>query len=162
MVRARRRRFWPRRLRALSLQSDRACAASYGRAVRALRSRETARRLRHADRAFDAERRIDTATLGPHARPRDRQPEPRRFRRVRYQPTSVEDFDLLMGKLDVEHDEFVFVDYGSGKGRVLMLAADVSVPADRRCRVLAAAWIAVARENIATLGERTPPGSRRW
>ncbi len=145
----RRRLLLPLRLLALSLRRK-GVRGTYGRAVRALKSREKARRLRIADRAFDAERRIDTA--GWVRTPDLVTDSPNRRFAVRYQPTSVEDFELLMGKLDIPHDEFVFVDYGSGKGRVLMLAAaypfqriigvEFSPPLDR-----------VARENIATLGE---------
>ena len=86
---------------------------------------------------------------------------PNRQFAVRYQPSSVEEFGRLMGKLDVDHREFVFVDYGSGKGRVLMLAADYpfkrivgvefSPPLDR-----------IARENIATLGADARPDRDRW
>ena len=114
-----------------------------------MKARQAARRLREADRAFDAERQIDTAAW---VRTPDLVTEsPNRRFAVRYQPSSVEEFSGLMAKLDVDHREFVFVDYGSGKGKVLMLAADLpfkrivgvefSPPLER-----------IARENIAMLG----------
>ena len=56
-----------------------------------------------------------------------------------------------MGKLDVDHREFSFVDYGSGKGRVLMLAA--AYPFRRILGVeFSESLDRVARDNIATLG----------
>jgi hypothetical protein len=120
-----------------------------GRAVRTLKTRERARRLRQADRAFDAERRVDTAAW---VRTPDLVTDsPNRRYAVRYQPSSVDDFDLLLGKLDVMHDEFVFVDYGSGKGRALMLAA--AYPFKRIIGVeFSPPLDDVARANIATLG----------
>jgi SAM-dependent methyltransferase len=75
-----------------------------------------------ADRAFDEEHHVDTAAW---VRVPDLGTDSPNLRfAVRYQPSSVDEFRLLMDKLDIDHSEFTFVDYGSGKGRVLLLAAE--------------------------------------
>lgn len=43
---------------------------------------------------------------------------------VRYQPTDAGLFGRIMQALDVELDGYEFIDFGSGKGRVLLLASD--------------------------------------
>jgi methyltransferase family protein len=111
--------------------------------------RNEMRRTARADRTFDKERGVDTATWV-------RVPEldtdsSNRKHAVRYQPSSVEEFTLLMDKLPVDCSDFTFVDYGSGKGRVLMLAA--AYPFRRILGVeFAESLNEVARQNIATLG----------
>ncbi len=42
---------------------------------------------------------------------------------VRYEPSSEESVKALIEQLDIEYERFSFVDYGSGKGRVLLVAA---------------------------------------
>lgn len=42
---------------------------------------------------------------------------------VRYTPTVPEVFQEMMGQLKIDHDRFTFIDYGAGKGRVLLMAA---------------------------------------
>ena len=114
-----------------------------------MKSRQAARRLREADRAFDAEQQVDTA--GWVRAPDLVTDSPNRRFAVRYQPSSVEEFGRLLGKVDLDHREFVFVDYGSGKGKVLMLAA--AYPFKRIVGVeFSPPLVQVARENIATLG----------
>ena len=122
---------------------------TYRRIIRAVRSRKTVRRQREADRAFDADRRVDTAdwVLAPDLVTASSN----RGFAVRYEPSNVEDFERLMAKLDVDHSEFVFVDYGSGKGKVLLLAA--AYPFKRIVGVeFSPPLVQVARENIAQLG----------
>jgi predicted RNA methylase len=128
---------------------QRGVRATVRRALRSVKSRQAARRLREADRAFDAERRIDTAAW---VRTPDLVTDsPNRQFAVRYQPSSAEEFGRLMGMLDVDHRDFVFVDYGSGKGKVLMLAA--AYPFKQIVGVeFSPPLVEVARENIATLG----------
>jgi hypothetical protein len=122
---------------------------SLRRVRRLVTSRRQARRLAQADRAFDAQRGVDTATW-VRVPELDTDSPNRRFA-VRYQPSSVEEFELLMGKLQVDHREFAFVDYGSGKGRVLMLAA--AYPFRRILGVeFSESLDRVAHENLATLG----------
>jgi SAM-dependent methyltransferase len=116
---------------------------------RIVTSRREARRTAQADRAFDAQRGVDTA-IWVRVPELDTDSPNRRFA-VRYQPSSLEEFELLMGKLKVDHREFSFVDYGSGKGRVLMLAA--AYPFRRVLGVeFSESLDRVARDNIATLG----------
>ena len=121
-----------------------------GLLIRSARSHTVARRRAASDRAFDAARSVDTAAW---VRRVDLVTDsPNRAHADRYQPSSVEEFEQLVDKLSVVPEEFVFVDYGSGKGRVLMLAADLgfkqvigvefSPPLHR-----------IAQANIATLGE---------
>jgi cyclopropane fatty-acyl-phospholipid synthase-like methyltransferase len=98
---------------------------------------------------FDEERGVDTATWVrvPELDTSSANVE----YAVRYEPSSVEEFHLLMDKLRVDHREFTFVDYGSGKGRVLMLAAEL--PFKRIVGVeFAESLDRIARQNIATLG----------
>jgi SAM-dependent methyltransferase len=42
---------------------------------------------------------------------------------LRYEPTPADVFQEMISKLPFDPKEFVFVDFGSGKGKVLMLAA---------------------------------------
>ena len=108
-----------------------------------------ARRKARADKAFDEERGVDTASWV-------RVPEldttsANVAHAVRYEPSSVEEFGLLMDKLELDHRDFTFVDYGSGKGRALMLAA--GFPFKRIVGVeFAESLNEIARRNVATLG----------
>lgn len=111
--------------------------------------RHAEKRKARADRRFDEERGVDTAAW---VRVPDLDTESsNRTYAVRYQPSSVDEFALLMGKLHVHHHDFTFVDYGSGKGRVLMLAA--AYPFKRIIGVeFAESLDRIAHRNIATLG----------
>jgi SAM-dependent methyltransferase len=116
---------------------------------RSARSLGAARRRTAADRAFDSDRNVDTA--GWVRRADLVTDSPNRDHAGRYQPSTVEEFELLMGKLDIDHEEFVFVDYGSGKGRVLLLAADL--PFKQIVGVeFSPPLHEIARANVATLG----------
>jgi SAM-dependent methyltransferase len=116
---------------------------------RSFRSHGAARERTAADRAFDAKRNVDTA--GWVRRADLVTDSANRAHAGRYQPSSVEEFELLMSKLDVDHEEFVFVDYGSGKGRVLMLAAEL--PFKQIVGVeFSPPLHEIARQNVATLG----------
>jgi SAM-dependent methyltransferase len=95
-----------------------------GRIRRLVATRSELRRSARKDRAFDEERGVETAAWV-------RAPEldtdsAARVHAASYQPTHVDEFELLMEKLhrQVDVSDFTFVDYGSGKGRVLILAAD--------------------------------------
>jgi hypothetical protein len=111
--------------------------------------RHAERRKARADKRFDDERGVDTATWV-------RVPEldtdsANREHAMRYQPSSVEEFSLLMGKLHVDHRDFTFIDYGSGKGRVLMLAA--AYPFKRIMGIeFAESLDRIAHRNITSLG----------
>ena len=41
---------------------------------------------------------------------------------TRYRPTPATIFHELMAALPIRHEEFTFIDFGSGKGKVLLLA----------------------------------------
>ena len=43
---------------------------------------------------------------------------------VRYEPTPVNALRSILKKLRIDHSEFTFIDYGSGKGRALLLASE--------------------------------------
>ncbi|HXY01937.1 MAG TPA: class I SAM-dependent methyltransferase [Terriglobales bacterium] len=77
------------------------------------------RRQRYGDVDFDWEHRVDTtsATVGWRNRFLGLLHSP-------YQPTDPALFHEMMDKLDIDFRRFVFVDIGSGKGRVLLMAAD--------------------------------------
>jgi hypothetical protein len=115
-----------------------------------LRIWRTERRRLRTDREYDAELHVDTAewVLVPDLHVDG----PNVEYATRYQPTSVADFKLLIDRLPIEHSEFAFVDYGSGKGRALLLAAQY--PFKRIVGVEFSAELdAIARGNIAALGE---------
>ncbi|MFY0610034.1 MAG: hypothetical protein JXQ99_00810 [Hyphomicrobiaceae bacterium] len=42
---------------------------------------------------------------------------------VEYNPTQAHEFLTALGRLDIDHRQYQFLDYGSGKGKVLLLAA---------------------------------------
>jgi len=46
-----------------------------------------------------------------------------RDRGIQYQPTPAKLFTKLIKGLSVRHEDYIFVDFGSGKGRVLLLAS---------------------------------------
>jgi predicted RNA methylase len=70
-----------------------------------------------------------------------------------YEPTPVESFRRMLARLPIRAEEFVFVDFGSGKGRALLLASALPfrrVVGVEICRELHE----VARSNIARLGRQ--------
>ena len=79
---------------------------------------------RHRSRAFDLRWGTDTTTLANLSALRvDRE---RARHGVRYQPSSGEALDWAVEAAGIEPARFAFVDYGSGKGRIAMLAATKS------------------------------------
>lgn len=107
------------------------------------------RRKARSDLAFDRKHGVETATWVRV--PELDTPSPNVEYAVRYEPSGVSEFGLLMRKLRIEHREFTFVDYGSGKGRVLMLAAEY--PFRRIIGVeFAESLHEISQENVATLG----------
>lgn len=70
---------------------------------------------------FDSEYGTDTATtvsVGALDIPNDKLEQANR-----YEAISPESFDRVVGELFLRHEEYVFVDIGSGKGRALLLAS---------------------------------------
>jgi SAM-dependent methyltransferase len=80
------------------------------------------RRQRHRDRDFDRANAVDTAGI-VHLGGLEIVSDNRELG-TRYQPTNPDVFRTLVEALPIDHREFAFVDYGSGKGRALMLAAE--------------------------------------
>jgi len=77
------------------------------------------RRQRYGDLDYDWDHRVDTtgATVGWRERLLG-------LFHSAYQPTDPVLFREMMGNLEIDFREFVFIDIGSGKGRVLLMAAD--------------------------------------
>jgi hypothetical protein len=84
------------------------------------------RRARAAERAtdatFDRTHNVDTAGKISPVAMHDIESENWMYS-VSYQPTRVELFERMIDASDIEPQRFSFIDYGSGKGRVLLLAA---------------------------------------
>src|SRR5271166_6630819 len=94
----------------------RGCALGWEFARDSLPSR---RRQRYGDVDYDWDHRVDTtsATVGWRDRLLGLLNSP-------YQPTDPALFHEMLESLNIDCREFVFVDIGSGKGRVLLMAAD--------------------------------------
>jgi SAM-dependent methyltransferase len=124
---------------------------SVARARRMLRERQALRREAAVGRAFDEERGIETTDwVRVPALDTD---SPNRELAVRYQPSSVDEVEHLLSKLPVDPAGFTFVDFGAGKGRVLLLAAERGF--ERVIGVeFSASLVEVAQKNVASLGER--------
>jgi SAM-dependent methyltransferase len=100
------------------------------------------RRRRYGDAEYDWDYRVDTtsATVGWRERLIGQ------FHSA-YQPTEPALFKEMMASLNIDFQEFTFIDIGSGKGRVLLMAADY--PFRRILGVeLLPALHRVARENL--------------
>jgi SAM-dependent methyltransferase len=70
---------------------------------------------------FDIEHDVDTGNL---VEQHDLDAGPNRIFAIHYEPTPVAQFRLMMAGIDVAHQEYTFIDFGSGKGRTLLLAAE--------------------------------------
>jgi len=77
---------------------------------------------RRSERAFDAGYAIDTAGI-VHLHTLDI-PSDHAEHGVRYEPTNPEWFRDLVDWLPIDYEDFVFVDFGAGKGRALVLASE--------------------------------------
>jgi hypothetical protein len=100
------------------------CVATFGRLVRLgaefLRDSTPARRRqRYGDVEYDWDHRVDTtgATVGWRDRLLGLFHSP-------YQPTEPALFHEMLASLQIDFREFTFIDVGSGKGRVLLMASD--------------------------------------
>lgn len=51
-------------------------------------------------------------------------PEEIRKNSVRYEPTRVWLFDQIFNNLSIAYDDYIFIDFGSGRGRVLLFASN--------------------------------------
>ncbi len=102
------------------------------------------RRRRYGDAEYDWDYRVDTtsATVGWRERLLGQ------FHSA-YQPTEPALFKEMMATLKIDFQEFTFIDIGSGKGRVLLMAADY--PFRRILGIeLFPALHRVAQENLRT------------
>lgn len=79
-------------------------------------------RARRHDREFDA--RFGVETSGIIELERLQVKSRNRSHGVRYEQTKPEAFATLMKPLRIRFEDFTFVDFGSGKGRALLLAAE--------------------------------------
>lgn len=76
------------------------------------------RQQRYGDVEYDWEHRVDTTSATVSFR--------NRLLGVfhsAYQPTEEAAFREMIGRLPIQHEQFTFIDLGSGKGRTLMMAA---------------------------------------
>ncbi|GAO34880.1 hypothetical protein SCT_0260 [Sulfuricella sp. T08] len=72
---------------------------------------------------------------------------------IHYEPTPVPALRAILDSLPVDHSKFTFIDYGSGKGRVLLLASEY--PYQRIIGVeFANSLHTIARANIARWNSR--------
>jgi len=92
------------------------------KAVAAVRHVPARRHRRRSERAFDASYAIDTAGI-VHLHTLDI-PSDNAEHGVRYEPTNPEWFCDLVDWLPIDYEDFVFVDFGAGKGRALVLASE--------------------------------------
>lgn len=112
-------------------------------------ARKRTRAKQRSDAQFDRQYGVETAT-SVRAHELDTT-SPNRRHAIRYEPSDANDFRRLLSRLRVDHADFTFVDYGSGKGRVLMLAAEY--PFRRIIGVeFARSLDRIARTNVATAG----------
>jgi SAM-dependent methyltransferase len=80
------------------------------------------RRCRRVDLEFDRAHAVDTAGV-VRLQSLQLESDNREFG-VRYEATNPDWFRQLLGELPIKYSEFVFIDFGSGKGRALMLASE--------------------------------------
>ena len=103
------------------------------------------RRYQRMDREFDARHAVDTAGVVRLQKLDIRSDN--REHGVRYEATNPAWFRELVSSLPIDHSDFVFVDFGSGKGRALLLASEY--PFARIVGVeFAPQLAAVARRNL--------------
>lgn len=109
-------------------------------------------------RRFDHRHGIETSVVVPVDALRDVDPALARHA-VHYEPSTLPKFERAMRQLTIEFSRYTFIDYGSGKGRVLLLAA--RYPFRRVIGVEMSADLNVAAAaNIAAYEKRNPLQSR--
>jgi len=77
----------------------------------------------------------------------------------KYEPSEPERFHLLMKQLPIRFDEYTFVDFGSGKGRALLMASEYPFKKIVGFE-LAPSFHAVAERNIAKWRQTRPDCDR--
>jgi len=78
------------------------------------------RQLRYGDLQFDFDHGVDTTWSNISRRTRLREI----FSGEEYQPIDPDQFHEMISALAIRHEEFTFIDLGSGKGRALLLASE--------------------------------------
>jgi SAM-dependent methyltransferase len=125
-------------------------AGALVRAASVVRALPSARRAARFHRRFDELHGVETASI-VHLEALAIESE-NRSQGVRYQPTNPDVFHRLVGGLPIRCEDFAFVDFGSGKGRALILAAGY-----RFKRIVGVEFSReldqIARRNVAILGE---------
>ncbi len=108
--------------------------------------------IRHAlEKRFDSRFRVDTA--GSMALEELAIDSDNKSHGVYYEPTPPHVFQHILSKLDIDHREFEFVDFGCGKGRVVLLAT--RYPFRKITGIEFAPELAeVARRNLATFTDK--------
>ena len=103
---------------------------------------------------FDLRYGLDTVVRVP-VESLDDMPQEASRHAVQYEPTPLRKFDRALGLLDLDPGRYHFVDFGSGKGRVLLLAARhpfrevVGVEVSRTLHDVAVANVAAFRSGRA-------------
>ena len=87
-----------------------------------LKSIDPSRLQESSSQRFD--RRFQVQTSGVVQTEQLDVPENRRAQAVEYLPTAASSLGWLLTKLPISHSDFVFVDLGSGKGRMLLVASE--------------------------------------
>lgn len=102
------------------------------------------RRLRYGDLQFDFDHGVDTTWSNITTATRFREI----FSGEEYQPIDPDQFHEMIGSLSIRHEEFTFIDLGSGKGRALLLASDYAFRRIIGVEILPELH-AIAQENFA-------------
>jgi hypothetical protein len=113
-----------RRMRGIAVTvRNRGVSATIRRGVSLVLSMGSRRRAARLDRVYDTQHGVETAGI---IRLQELNiSHPNRDAGVRYQPSDPGVVRRLLAGLEIDHEEFVFVDYGSGKGRVLLIASEL-------------------------------------
>jgi hypothetical protein len=72
---------------------------------------------------FDLKYGVDTCRIMVHGDESDIGSDEKKAA-IRYEPTPVNALRSILKQLPINHSEFTFIDYGSGKGRALLLASE--------------------------------------
>jgi hypothetical protein len=109
------------------------------------------RRQRYGDVEFDWDHRVDTTSATVNWRDRLLG-----HLHSAYQPTEPSAFHEMIGALGINFPDFTFIDVGSGKGRVLLMAADYPFHNVIGVELLSALHD-IAQQNIAKYKARRCP-----
>ena len=129
-------------------------AGTVREALRLLRTRRAGEAAKRRSLDFDRRHGVDTAGIVRLGALRIESPN--RDLGVRYQPSDPDDFRSLVEALPIDPKDYVLVDLGSGKGRVLLLASEF--PFRRVVGVEFSQELnEIAERNVALTRQRPPP-----